>query len=170
MTQLVKRHRELPKTLTDDQLALLYAIYAMGYLRQITYACAAGSDRILVAGEALLPLDPAVERLDAAYFRHAVELVKTPTTVTALQTHIVLQLYCMACASMRTTRQIVGKLCYCVNELGLLHSVSSTACRLPQSLNLTHSACSQLPPHTRPKAGRRRSASTSFSPTSAGPA
>lgn len=131
MTRLVKRHRELPKTLTDDQLALLYAIYAMGYLRQITYACAAGSDRILVAGEALLPLDPAVERLDAAYFRHAVELVKTPTTVTALQTHIVLQLYCMACASMRTTRQIVGKLCYCVNELGLLHSVSSTTCRLP---------------------------------------
>lgn len=127
MTQLVKRQRDLPGSLTDDQLALLYAIYAMGYLRQVTYASAADSDQVLVAGEALLPMDPSVHRLDATYFRHAVDLVKIPTTVTALQALIVLQLYCMAAASMHTTRQIVGKLCFCVDELGLLKANTAAA-------------------------------------------
>lgn len=127
LNQLVRRHRELPASLTDDQLAFLYAIYAMGYLRQVTYATSADPERVPVAGEALLPMDPSVQRLDVTYFRHAIELVKLPSTVTALQALIILQLYCMAAASLATTRQVVGKLCYCVQELGLLHPVSESA-------------------------------------------
>lgn len=126
LNQLMQRHRDLPASLTDDQLALLYAIYAMGYLRQVTYATSADHERAPVAGEALLPMDPSVQRLDVTYFRHAVELVRLPSTVTALQSLIILQLYCMAAASLTTTRQLVGKLCYCVQELGLLHPVSTS--------------------------------------------
>ncbi|KAG0654111.1 hypothetical protein C6P46_001964 [Rhodotorula mucilaginosa] len=127
LNQLVRRHRELPASLTDDQLAFLYAIYAMGYLRQVTYATSADSERVPVAGEALLPMDPSVQRLDVTYFRHAIELVRLPSTVTALQALIILQLYCMAAASLTTTRQVVGKLCYCVQELGLLHPATAAA-------------------------------------------
>ncbi|GAA5993624.1 hypothetical protein JCM10908_000647 [Rhodotorula pacifica] len=127
LNQLVRRHRDLPGSLSDDQLALLYAVYAMGYLRQVTYATSADSERVPVAGEALLPIDPSVRRLDVTYFRHAVELVKLPSTVTALQSLIVLQLYCMAAASLATTRQLVGKLCYCVQELGLLQPATASA-------------------------------------------
>ncbi|BGP40567.1 hypothetical protein JCM10449v2_004529 [Rhodotorula kratochvilovae] len=115
--QLVQRQRDLPETLTADQLALLYAVYAMGYLRRITAAQATVTNTS----------DAGVARADVAWFRHAFQLVGDVASVTALQTLHILQLYTLAAASVHTSRQVLSKICWGVQELGLHKQATANA-------------------------------------------
>lgn len=110
--KLEQRRRDLPSTVTTEQRALLYAIYAMGYLRQAS-TLRATDDTLPV------PIDPSLARIDVAYFRHALDLVQVPASPTALEALNVLLLFALSTASIRTTRQVMSKLCYGVQELGL---------------------------------------------------
>ncbi|GAA6055336.1 hypothetical protein JCM3770_005293 [Rhodotorula araucariae] len=109
--QLVQRQRDLPETLTPDQLALLYAVYAMGYLRHVTERQAGA----------------AAARADVAWFRHAFNLVGEVASLTSLQALHILQLYTLAAASVHTSRQVLGKICWGVQELGLHKQATANA-------------------------------------------
>ncbi|TNY23536.1 hypothetical protein DMC30DRAFT_9681 [Rhodotorula diobovata] len=110
--QLEQRRRDMPDTLTPEQRALLYSVFAMGYLRQASSVFA--TDKALP-----VPIDPTLARLDVAYFRHAVELVQLPASPTALEALNILMLYALSTASVETTRSVLSKLCWGIHELGL---------------------------------------------------
>lgn len=111
ISQLAKRYQELPGSLGDDQLALLYAVFAMGSYRLQTYV-----------GQRL---DPSAPRPDVAYFRHALEKLGTAATVTALNALICLTLYAMSTSSVASSRSLIGKMVYVAQELGLHRKVSA---------------------------------------------
>ncbi|GAA5843518.1 hypothetical protein JCM9279_000778 [Rhodotorula babjevae] len=118
--KLEQRRRDMPSTVTPEQRALLYAIYAMGYLRTAS-TLRATSDTLPV------PIDPTLARIDVAFFRHALDLVQVPASPTALEALNVLLLFALSTASIRTTRQIMSKLCFGMQELGLHKQATAEA-------------------------------------------
>ncbi|ORY54991.1 hypothetical protein BCR35DRAFT_316054 [Leucosporidium creatinivorum] len=124
LAHLAKRHQELPGSLSDDQLALLFAVFAMASYRQEIFSRNAHSPP---------SVDPqAPPRADVAFYRHAVEKLGSATTVTALHALIALQLYAMSACSVAATRSIIGKMAYLVQELGL-HRKSTASAYPPET-------------------------------------
>ncbi|GAA6051252.1 hypothetical protein JCM3770_005897 [Rhodotorula araucariae] len=119
LRQLVQRHREMPSTLTADQLALLYTVYSLGYLRRAIFGQGIDVGPVVIA--------PTDARADVAFFRHALELAQDASSITALQALLLLQLYSMVSASVSTTRHLISKICYAVQELGLLEQNTASA-------------------------------------------
>lgn len=152
--QLEQRRRDMPDTLTPEQRALLYSVFAMGYLRQASSVFA--TDKALP-----VPIDPTLARLDVAYFRHAVELVQLPASPTALEALNILMLYALSTASVETTRSVLSKLCWGIHELGLHKQVSRTS----HSSRRTEGSPLCLRGHRRPR-GLTPPSSASLPPSS----
>ncbi|GEM10031.1 C6 transcription factor [Rhodotorula toruloides] len=122
LNELIRRHRTLPGTLTPDQLALLYAIFALGFFRQATYA-----QQPAAPEDGPVPFAPGANRLDIVYYRQGMALLEVPTTLTALQALVVLQLYAMSSTTVSATRHLISKMVYCAGELGLYSTATSAA-------------------------------------------
>lgn len=127
LNELIRRQRTLPGTLTPDQLALLYAIFALGFFRQATYAQPPAAPE-----DGPVPFAPGANRLDVSFYRNAMALLEVPTTLTALQALVVLQLYAMSSSTVAATRHLISKMVYCANELGL-HSKTTAAAYPPET-------------------------------------
>ncbi|BGP32572.1 hypothetical protein JCM10296v2_004353 [Rhodotorula toruloides] len=107
LNELIRRHRTLPATLTPDQLALLYAIFALGFFRQATYA-----QQPAAPEDGPVPFAPGANRIDIAL--------------------VVLQLYAMSSTTVNATRHLISKMVYCAGELGL-HSVGTASAYPPET-------------------------------------
>ncbi|BGO91880.1 hypothetical protein NBRC10512v2_004146 [Rhodotorula toruloides] len=127
LNELIRRHRTLPATLTPDQLALLYAIFALGFFRQATYAQQPAAPK-----DGPVPFAPGANRLDIVFYRHGMALLEVPTTLTALQALVVLQLYAMSSTTVSATRHLISKMVYCAGELGL-HSTAAASAYPPET-------------------------------------
>lgn len=164
LLQLVQRHHDLPASLGDDQIALLFAVYALGAFRLESFSRVQGA-------EGPTTIDPSSPRIDIAFYRHSLKLLEGATTVTALQALVVLQLYAMSTCSVAATRSLVGKIVYVVQELGLHRKVSLVyeLSFLARGM-LTLISHRQPPPPTHQKRDPPSSSSTPFLSTRITPA
>lgn len=96
LRQLDVRYQDNPASLGEDQLALLFAVYALGSYRTLCRTQYNGGPP---------PIDGDSPRPDIAFHRNSAALAERATTVTALLALVTLQFH-----SVTGTRSLIGKM------------------------------------------------------------